>query len=1349
MSTIPFHRPARVHPDSPPREPLALVLPPTVQPPPGKLMTWLTALSPMVLTMGSMFFFFVYPLPGIIKFILPIVMVGGVVMSGGVRALQTRYEKKKKAAFHSRYLTYLEDHEIMLRERAALQLSSTELLNPDADGLWTLASDRSRLWERRRRDPDFLRLRVGVGDTPLISAAVMAGPPNPLEEYEPDLMEAMKSLVERYTVLHDAPVTIDCSAAGSVAIAGDPMRTQTMARSLICSAATLHSPDDVVVAVAYPKGRSGDWSWLKWLPHCRDRSPNAVPNGSGPPCLIADSGAGLATLINHLASQRLSIIERWGRPDAVPGALGGARPDEVQGAIGQLPHVLLVVDGYEPRGEFGTLPQLREILSVARAAGMTIITTVHTRNDEPSHVDTRMEIDADGMVDIAETGPSGRRVRDVLTYPFPIATAETIARCLAPLRLEERRDTRHAAAEMAATIELLDLLRIPSAGDVDPRETWPMRRGSDVLRVPLGLRVDGEPLVLDLKEAAVGGMGPHGLVIGATGSGKSELLRTLVTGLAVTHPPDLLSFVFVDFKGGAAFADLSELPHVAGMITNLQGDLSRVDRMHSALVGEQERRQRLLREAGNVDGIKEYQARRAANPALPPMPYLVIVVDEFGELLAARPEFLDLFVAIGRVGRSLGMHLLFATQRLEEGRIRGLEGHLRYRICLRTFSPQESSAVIGTPDAYNLPPFPGAGYFKVDTTTYHRFKTALITSPYEAGRSLKGERAPVALFAGVTHADAAAAAGESSGPTAAGSSLPTEMEVAIDRLNELGAGLAPPVHQVWLPPLPETLPLNDVFAMAEKPLDTEQPFGTLHAPIGMLDLPLQQTVEPFVLDFAGTGGHLMLAGAPQTGKSTFLRTLICSFALTHSPEEVQFYCIDLGGGTLHGLEGLPHVGAVASKLDRDLLRRIIRQMHSVIEEREILFRKHAIDSMTTFRAKRRAGELPPSMGGDVFLVIDNWSAFKQEVEESDLEIQPLVAAGLGFGVHVVITSPRWADIRATLKDNIGGRYELRINDPMDSEMPRGASKTLPQNIAGRGLAQTLHFQVALPRIDGKPLTTDIAAGVADFVGKTAQRWKGRVEAPRVRLLPSVVRLEDLPAPTGDIPGVPMGLEEFRLEPAYLDLLGTEPHFLLLGDSESGKTNFMRGWMHQLRERYTPEQLQFCIVDYRRTLLDVSTGDHILKYAATNNVAKEVIEGVRQTLTERLPPVEITRDELINRSWWQGPEIALFVDDYDLVVTPTGNPVSPLVELLAQGRDVGFHLILARRVGGVARSAFEPVMQRVKELGSPTLVMSGDPQEGPVAGTQRAQLQPPGRGFLVRRGQRTALVQTVKVDPLAE
>ena len=226
------------------------------------------------------------------------------------------------------------------------------------------------------------------------------------------------------------------------------------------------------------------------------------------------------------------------------------------------------------------------------------------------------------------------------------------------------------------------------------------------------------------------------------------------------------------------------------MITNLQRDLSLVDRMRDALIGEQERRQTLLREAGNVDDIVAYQARRASDPSLPPMPDLLVIVDEFAELLAARPEFIDLFVGLGRVGRSLGIHLLLSSQRLDEGRLRGLESHLRYRICLRTYSAVESKLVLGTPDAYLLPSLPGLGYLKVDTSRYERFRAALVLG----ARAARGRRRGAA--AGAASFDAAAPRGQAE-DVARGAAPPTgpsELRLLVDRL----AAGREPVHQVWV-----------------------------------------------------------------------------------------------------------------------------------------------------------------------------------------------------------------------------------------------------------------------------------------------------------------------------------------------------------------------------------------------------------------------------------------------------------------------------------------------------------------------------------------------------------------------
>ena len=294
------------------------------------------------------------------------------------------------------------------------------------------------------------------------------------------------------------------------------------------------------------------------------------------------------------------------------------------------------------------------------------------------------------------------------------------------------------AGEIAGPTDFMDLLGFGDVYRFDPNAAWRTPPARDRLRVPIGVGEGGTPIHLDIKESAQQGMGPHGLVIGATGSGKSEFLRTLVLGLAMTHSPEQLNMVLVDFKGGATFAGMSDMPHVSAVITNLAQELTLVDRMQDALSGEMVRRQELLRDAGNFASIRDYERARAAGEKLDPLPSLFIVVDEFSEMLSAKPEFIDLFVAIGRLGRSLGLHLLLASQRLEEGRLRGLESHLSYRVGLRTFSAGESRSVLGVPDAYELPPIPGLAYLKPDQSTLLRFKAGVRLRPAER----QGARTP-------------------------------------------------------------------------------------------------------------------------------------------------------------------------------------------------------------------------------------------------------------------------------------------------------------------------------------------------------------------------------------------------------------------------------------------------------------------------------------------------------------------------------------------------------------------------------------------------------------------------------
>jgi DNA segregation ATPase FtsK/SpoIIIE, S-DNA-T family len=1351
MHGIAYHRSARVYPRRLPDQEIVIGAPPGLPPSTSGAGGWLQLLIPILGASGSMVFYLVSPVrsPLVIAatgLVLVASVAGGILM----RVQQGRAGKRQITANRAKYSAYLDHVHTQLENITQQQRQHGERLYPAPQALAATVSRRDFLWERRPTDTDFLEVRVGTGAAPLCCPLRLET--SALADYDSETLPRAQALLARYAHIEDLPIVVPLRSAGSVAISGRRPLVRALTRAMVLQMAADHAPDDVRLITYFPPDATDEWSWMKWLPHTRRLRQARVdkPEHGDPLCLMASSIEDFQSL---LASQVVPELERRRK-------LGSEAPRSTASAL--TPHFVFILDGFAPGSSLARIPAVDELFRDAATLGATVICLVDSPADEPSSLQARLQISDAGWLSYEESVFGGRRLEAIHPDQADLALCERIARDLTPLTLSEKG----AQHDLAQDVRLLDLLGIPSADDVSTSATWRPRSREEVLRVPIGVCADGEPLILDLKEAAEGGMGVHGLVIGATGSGKSELLRTIVTSLAITHDPETINFVLADFKGGAAFADLAALPHAAGMISNLQSDLTLVDRMRAALTGEQERRQRMLREAGNLDNIRQYHLKRQVYPAMEPMPHLLIIVDEFAELLASRPDFLDLFVAIGRVGRSLGMHLLLATQRLSEGRIQGLEGHLRYRICLRTFSASESSSVIGTPDAFYLPSFPGIGYFKVDTNIYRQFKTALVSNPYvpasaatTAGAALTlREFTPTGRL--VTWVPPSSTPGSAAGahPPAEGDELKTDMDVIITRLEDP----RPPaerssVHQVWLPPLAAQIPLGDLMAASGfGALDgsrwaSSPPFGSLVIPVGLLDQPLEQSQQPLLLDFSGAGGHLALAGAPQSGKSTLLQTIIAAFALTHTPRDVQFYCLDLGGGLLRALESAPHVGAVCGKTERDKVRRLVRQMRTIIEEREFLFHERRIDGMTAFRARRQAGDLEDVAFGDVFLIVDDLAQLLSEFDGIEAELVEIVASGLTYGVHVIVASNRWVDIRPKLRDNIGTRIELRLNDPIESEIGKAAALTLPAGVPGRGLIKGgLQFQAALPRVDGYDTQPEPSTqqSVQALVERMRAAWAGR-PAPPVRMLPGMVTPADLPAAGSDPqPGVPIGLEEFQLDPVYIDLTAAGPHFLIFGDGECGKTTLLRAWMRALEQRSTPEQAQFALVDYRRNLVDFLGSPLMLDhaYAVTPSMVKDVVERLKGALEARMLPDTITLEDLRSPRTWSGPHYYLFVDDYDAIVPPSGSPLAPLADLMQQGRDVGFHVVLARRVAGTSRTAFEAVFQRLKESGSPGLVMSGDPQEGPLLGTQRAAVLPSGRGYLVRRNQRPMLVQTVFVEP---
>ncbi|MFJ7177518.1 type VII secretion protein EccCa [Streptomyces massasporeus] len=1315
-----IHRPARS------TRPLAPAAPRTIEAPPnlpeGKVGNAATALLPMAGVVSSVVLMTVIRnsrFAAIGAIVLVVALFGAVALFLSQRGKAQRTRRVQR----ERYLEYLEElrEELGAAERERRQ--AARVLNPPPEALYDLVRDPARLWERRRQDADFLSVRAGTGDVPAHelgiaqnSAGGVLTPPDPF------MLNEARALQGRFGTATDFPLTVPLDRAGNVSIIGDRDGVLRVARALLLHAAVTHAPDDLAVALG--TGDEPAWAWAKWLPHVLDPQTHDGPVAAR---RMAPHLAELARLCGP------GLRERAAYAAEVRRGLSGRTKD----ALRLTSRMLVISDSY---GDTAVeLPSPDSAIGLPEM-GVTVLHLLQQQVHEPDQVSVRITVNDDRIVVDDLRGNTARGTADAVTT----AGAEGIARMLAPLRL-----SAESAAEgtpVSGPVDFPTLLGIDDPAGLDLLRLWAPRGERDFLRVPIGLTDRHEPVLLDLKESSQLGMGPHGLCVGATGSGKSELLRTLVLALATTHSPENLALVLVDYKGGATFAPFSELPHVAGVITNLENQAGLVERVHSSLAGEVKRRQQVLKSAGNIADIGHYAALRASSrPDLEPLPHLFVVIDEFGELITAKPDFIDLFLSIGRIGRSIGVHLLLSSQRIEGGRLKGLDTYLSYRLGLRTFSADESRTVLDTTDAFHLPPLPGFGYLKVDTSTYERFKAGYVSGPYRgpAPRDQHAD-APLALpypaYSTLQETDTA----EQETVATQRETGPSVMSVMVGQL----ATAAPPVRRIWLPPLPDAITLDVAAGPLRAGTDgvrLTHASGPMNVPLGVLDDPARQWQRPWRLDLTVAGGHAAVIGGPQSGKTTLLRTLALSLALTHTPYEVAVYGLDLAGGGLSALSGLPHVGGIASRADHERAARTVAEVRGMLARREEVFREHGIDSVDRLRHLRSQGRLPELAATDIVLIIDGYGALRDEFADLDDAVADLLKRGGGYGIHVVAGLLRWNDVRIATQSMFGTRVELRLNDPADSSIDRKLSETLAPDTPGRALTDgKLFAQVALPRIDNRPEIGDLGPALERAARTIRASWHGEL-APPVRVLPARLSEAELPTPATEPTKIPVGVDQEALSPVLLDLLDTDQHLLILGDNECGKTNLLKLIATQLVQRHSDEELVFGVYDPRRGLRGVVPEPYRGGYAHNAKLAGALSTGIATELEKRLPDTADPDAPTTDGPAFTGPRIVILVDDYDILTTAGQQPLAPFLPYVSSAQDIGLHFVIARRVAGSSRALYEPLLTTLRETGTTALVMTGDRTEGQLFPGLYASQQPPGRGTLVRRGRPHQLIQTALTD----
>jgi DNA segregation ATPase FtsK/SpoIIIE, S-DNA-T family len=1376
-------------------EPVALLTPLKTPPPEGKS-PWLVIIGVVVIGIILGIVVVSYA-SGVRTFtgagsVMPVVGIGGIGMmmfggrmfGGGAGQQLTR---GKLDALRAQFMFVLDQ----LRERigdAADNLDVNYRFHHPPVHTLAAASGGPMMWSRSPSGTDswFGVVRVGVGMTSLVEGgAVTFTEPTDMPtdvEMEPATGTALEEFVRAQSVAYGTPALLSLLVEPGYRLEGPRDLTLGLMRAMIAQMVFAHGPDHLRLVVVTDDVE--EWEWVKWLPHNGDdRKSDAL----GPARMVYGSVA-------RFADDQLT--------DAVLRAGAFApRHAAVRDAVAPLPHTVVISD-IAAGGWF----------SVMTADGVAGWTFFDLHGGVPCCQDRNgarvLRVTEDGDVYAVPRDVHWSAITREEASFFAVADqlgredAEEFAALLCRWRVAEPYEAiGDEAPAFRRPRDILSYFDIQDPAKVDFPALWAKTNinSRDSMRVPFATRHDnGELLVLDIKDMNTGGDGPHGLMSGSTGTGKTTLLRTVNLGLITGHAPWDLQLVLADCKGGAGVKPFEKTPHVAHVITDLEDDQMLMNRFVDALWGEIARRKAICSAVG-ADDADEYNVIRAerarAGEHLTPLPRLLVELDEFAEAFRIKPDLPEVFEQIGRQGRSLWVHMLLASQEVTN-HAEKLLNNVHYRIVLRQNTPTSASAA-GVPAAVNLPREVGVGYFRVGQAEdlvrfraeslwrdYHKPGSEtddVITAP--EGADFLPPQLFTTAWAPLPERGAMPGGGE---PVAHEESVeqhdegdalrkPTVGRVMLDQLRDFDYE----PYRLWLPPLNRPRPLDDIVEMyLGRPWDaTYAANPNLVFPVGVIDRPYKHDQQPLLIETAADGTNQLVIGTSGSGKTVALQTAICAAAMTHTPEQVQFYVLALSGSSLGTVAGLPHVGGVAYGTDEEGIRRTISEMMELLGRRQRSFPACGVTSMDDFRARkfgRGPGEVPDDPYGDVFLVIDNLQAITggaSTIRNKDMladHIQRLITEGSSYGLHVLTSAQRDINLPAQIRSSFPRRIELKLGGSEEARLVKSRlADAVPSGKPGRGMvAQNyvrlgeeptgLHTLIARPALRSTGDDVFDSTSVVEAVRRVAAAYR---PAPPVRRLPASVDLADLRrvAARRGHGGLAWGIDELD-QLVGLDT-DSSPFLVITGRNECGRTNAVAAIMSEIGRVYAPgttdalasadlddprPRAQVWLVNPARQLLRVLGPDYLERYTYRSDEVGPMARELAAILTARLPESGLGLEESLSRTW-TGPEIFLVIDDAERMPVGMEAPLRELTSVANAAGDVGFRVVYARQFGGwAAADRMDPLLATMKQANARLLVMDSDMEEGFVRGRWRGHSMPVGRGFLMNTGESGLYVQVGRV-----
>jgi type VII secretion protein EccCa/type VII secretion protein EccCb len=1307
----------------------------------------------------------------------------------GANAEMTKAEVDSERA---EYLRYLSGKAEEIREAANTQKASAEWSHPDPDVLEAVLADPTfdpsapgsaaraqRMWERGASDADYLHIRVGRDEVKLASK-IRVKPVESELDLEPVTKTALQHMRAVQQSIPHCPKAIDFAGIGMIGVHGDREVFEGAVRAWVAQLVCWHTPNDTALAMVSPHLETR-WGWAKWMPHTESHD----IDGAGPARFLGTSLREVETMLEPLLKERAKVVDDKGLVDAAAVSKSNK-------------HVVVVID--DPDAPAASVRR------IAARDGVTVIAYRHGAGPDPDYAvhprELLLRLTRQGhSADAAATMDCWEKFRWQTFCAEPdtldAATIRHLARQLSKWDSEQigRQDAESAAAQTHLT-----LLGVSNAAKLDVDALWtprmlPVGTGEPVdleplLRVPIGLQPSGAPLMIDLKDEADGGNGPHGLVIGMTGSGKSKLLQSLVFGLFTLHSPDVVQAILADFKDEAGFGMFEKYPHTVAVISNMEERKSLVGRFGEVQLGILDQRGRILKEAGvattgvGFESLREYNEARATPQGkhLPSLPYLFVIVDEFSLLLKDHPSMAEVFDIVTRKGRSQGVFFLFASQTLDEGAIKQIPNNTQYRIGLKVASESISRRVIGAPDAYHIPDgknVKGTGYFvRAPGAEPVKYRGFLLPSRYEPpttiNRRVINARPRARLFtAGRVEADADTVieeviAGESvlDGP-------PQSLVLTVGP--QLASHYGGSTPKLWSEPLDDPIPLDRVLRQAQAtPRRGSAPWW----PLGEIDRPRQ--LSHGLLNYGLDEGNVMLLAAQKDEASMVAQTFVLSAAARYSPQDVGFYILGYGGPAVAGVRDLPHVGAIGGEGRNELNSRIFGDLDVMLTRRRRIFEDNNVLSLDQWRQRRRAGEaaLDDGYPTDIFVIVDGWENFiKDNVSLMNPKnpqarnVEMLISGGRG--VHVMVTGSDWIGLGTNIQGQITTRYELKLAQSTGSQVRARIEDNMmrpqdriPDDQPGRGITSTGDvIRFAIGRIDGQPSMEELDAKVGETVAQIVAQCAGQRPAPRPQLLPTRIPADRLPQRLGGERHA-IGVRGRDLQPLVIDF-ATDPLLAVYGDDHHGKSTFIRNTVASIvAGRRSPEDAIVILFDPKRRLGDLTrllvekdpaSDDPADFYATDFATMANYVRGIAQILDRRQPPADLGWEQ---RTTWSfvGPKIYLVVDDLDAIPlqvevdTPTRVPVAagagapeqqfhvvnkmvttqtwdPVLRHFANAIDRGLRVVVTHRAAEITTAEIDRrlIPHHIASQPSTRILLGSRQHNEKVAGVKFEAGLAPGRG----------------------